>query len=228
MAVKCAVVPARARISRKRATNSAAGADRRPCLRQTRSACALPARHTAAATPPCGRPKCGCTARGSSASSACNKPGKPANSIGQFGGAAADFFVRFAAEFDQHQRFGPADDEVQIVPIFEALFGQPHDLPVEQFDRRRLGTPGPAEPPRPPPPANRNASTTIRAAPAAAPRCTNASVTQASVPSAPTINFARLKLAPGNRSALRLRRISRRSAAAANRSRHSGTNSSRL
>ena len=43
-----------------------------------------------------------------------------------------------AGEFDEHQRLGLADDEVEIVAIFEAFFGQPQDQAIEQLGGRRM------------------------------------------------------------------------------------------
>ncbi len=51
---------------------------------------------------------------------------------------AAHLVGILAGEFDEHQRLGLADDEVEIVAILEAFGRQPQDQAVEQLGRRRL------------------------------------------------------------------------------------------
>ena len=53
-------------------------------------------------------------------------------------GLGLHFLGVLSVELDQHQRLGFADDEIEIVAIFQTVLGQAQDQPVEQLGGRRL------------------------------------------------------------------------------------------
>ena len=60
-----------------------------------------------------------------------------AQPVGQFRGLAMQLLIGRADQFHEHERLGPADDEIQIIAIFQAVFREANDPAVEQLDRRR-------------------------------------------------------------------------------------------
>ena len=111
---------------------------RRRRLRRRPPACACRAGPAAAAAPPCGRPRRDRTVAFRAPAARGTSPAGRASFAVSSSALACTSARRLAAELDQHQRLGLAHDEIEIVAILEALFGQPQDQSVEQFGGRGL------------------------------------------------------------------------------------------